>query len=752
MNITTNHFHAHTYIAGNIRNYLAQWKALTQDQWIHQVVEGYQIEFSSAPPVDNACPMYKMDKPRLEALDQEILDLLNKGAVENVESGELGFASPMFVVPKKGGKWRPIINLKFLNQFVEKLHFKMEDIKNLKDILQEGDQMAKLDLKDAYFSISIAEKHRKFLQFYWRNQLLQFTCLPFGLSSAPYVFTKLLRPVLTFLRDKGIRCLMYLDDMLILGRTATELNHNFALVKPLLTSLGFLVNEDKSVPGPTQELEFLGFLINSKRMTLAVTDEKIKSLISQCKTLMESPQITIRQLARIIGVMTSMTPAVLPAPLHYQALQELKNTALDHHHSYFAQITLTQEAKQDLMWWRTYLRQWKSRSILPKRAFLTLESDASDLGWGAVSLNQKTSTGGVWNTHETTLHINCKELFAAWLGLQCYASTLQDVHIHLRIDNTAAVAYVNKMGGLHSKNLCQLALQVWDWCLSRNLTISAEHLPGSLNQLADKESRTDSDSSEWALDTQIFHRLMEMRGPCTVDLFASRLSAKLPTYFSWRTDPGAKAVDALTQSWNNIRGYAFPPFCLIGRCLAKIRSEKVPWVLLITPLWKSQTWFPLLPEMSVEPPIVLPSDSYLLTDPHGSPHPMILQGHLQLVAWTVSGTPCKVEAFQTRLSHSCVHHGGATQNLLTPVRGERWCLSEGVNPLCATIENVLEFLTDQFHQGEKYSTLNIYRSAISTTHTPVDGFQVGKHPLVSRLMKGAFIFALLNQDMLVGGT
>ena len=59
--------------------------------------------------------------------------------------------------------------------------------------------------------------------------------------------------------------------------------------------------------------------------------------------------------------------------------------------------------------------------------------------------------------------------------------------------------------------------------------------------LVDKESRTDSDSSEWALETQIFHRLMEMRGPCTVDLFASRLSAKLPTYFSWRMDPGAKA-------------------------------------------------------------------------------------------------------------------------------------------------------------------------------------------------------------------
>ena len=320
--VTQLHAHTNTYIAGSIRNYLSQWKDLTQDQWIHQVVEGYRIDFLTTPPVGTSCPVYEIDQTRLEALDQEILDLLKKGAVERIPLGNLGFTSPMFVVPKKGGKWRPIINLKSLNQFVEKPHFKMEDIRSLRDILQEGDQMAKLDLKDAYFSVPVAEDHRKFLQFQWRDQLLQFTCLPFGLSSAPYVFTKLLRPVLTSLRDKGVRCLIYLDDMLILGRTAEELKQNFTLAKFLLTSLGFLVNEDKSVSGPTQELEFLGFIINSKSLTLTVVNEKARSLTLQCKTLMESSQITIRQLARIIGIMTSMTPAVLPAPLHYQALEK----------------------------------------------------------------------------------------------------------------------------------------------------------------------------------------------------------------------------------------------------------------------------------------------------------------------------------------------------------------------------------------------------------------------------------------------
>ena len=76
------------------------------------------------------------------------------------------------------------------------------------------------------------------------------------------------------------------------------------------------------------------------------------------------------------------------------------------------------------------------------------------------------STGGVWGSQETTLHINCKELMAAWLGLQCYAVSLRNTHIHLRIDNTAAVVHINKMGGVHSNDLCSLVLDIWSWCLS----------------------------------------------------------------------------------------------------------------------------------------------------------------------------------------------------------------------------------------------------------------------------------------------
>ena len=125
----------------------------------------------------------------------------------------------------------------------------------------------------------------------------------------------------------------------ILGRTLQELQLNFMQAKSLLTSLGFLVNEEKSTPGPLQGIEFLGFLINSEKMSLSVTNENLRFIISQCKTLLAMWHTTIRHLARVIGKMTSLNPAVLPGPLHYQSLQELKNEALSLHRSYNAKIS-----------------------------------------------------------------------------------------------------------------------------------------------------------------------------------------------------------------------------------------------------------------------------------------------------------------------------------------------------------------------------------------------------------------------------
>ena len=114
------------------------------------------------------------------------------------------FISNMFLVPKKGGQFRPVINLKALNQFVRPQNFKMEGIQMLKDLFRPGDWLAMVDMKDAYFTIPIHHNHRAFIRFQHKDRVLQFTCLPFGLSSAPWVFTKTLRPAIALLREMGL--------------------------------------------------------------------------------------------------------------------------------------------------------------------------------------------------------------------------------------------------------------------------------------------------------------------------------------------------------------------------------------------------------------------------------------------------------------------------------------------------------------------------------------------------------------------
>ena len=89
--------------------------------------------------------------------------------------------------------------------------------------------MARMDLKDAYFSVLIAEQHQKLLRFCWEQRSYQFTCLPFGLSTAARVFTKVLKPVMTFLREKNVRCKIYLDDLLLLNQAKEALSEDIAL-------------------------------------------------------------------------------------------------------------------------------------------------------------------------------------------------------------------------------------------------------------------------------------------------------------------------------------------------------------------------------------------------------------------------------------------------------------------------------------------------------------------------------------------
>ena len=262
---------------GRLTHFVSNWRKITQDPWILQTVQGLRLEFINLPPnLQIRQPVLEADK--VQALSREVEKLVQKEAICPVQAGDIGFMSPIFVVPKSDGSWRPVINLKSLNQYVRAPHFKMESIKLVKGLIQEGDWLTKLDLKDAYLTLPVYQAHQKYLRFQWQDQQWQFKVLPFGLNSAPYTFTKLMKPVVALLRRLGIQIILYLDDMLLMAEAESEARGDFNTAVFLLTSLGFIVNMEKSIGSPSQQIVFLGFKVDSRKMTIALPTQKLVSL------------------------------------------------------------------------------------------------------------------------------------------------------------------------------------------------------------------------------------------------------------------------------------------------------------------------------------------------------------------------------------------------------------------------------------------------------------------------------------------
>ena len=170
------------------------WHTLTQYNWVLQVIQGYRIDLTHTPYQVLQPPLIQLSKESHVMVSQEVQELLIKGEIVETTLSPASFISQIFLVEKTGGGYRSVINLKCLNQFIRAEHFKMEGLHLLPDLIQHRDWMMKLDLKDAYLQILIHPDHQPLLQFVWEEKRYRFQCLPFGLSAAPQVFTKLLKP------------------------------------------------------------------------------------------------------------------------------------------------------------------------------------------------------------------------------------------------------------------------------------------------------------------------------------------------------------------------------------------------------------------------------------------------------------------------------------------------------------------------------------------------------------------------------
>ena len=258
---------------------LYRWKSLVSDvSVVDQIARGHQILFKDGlpPPFNGVLHTSPPNAAQAQVLDAELEQMLSKGAVELVPAHqrECGYYSRYFLVPKKGGDFRPILNLKPFNKYVEKVQFKMLRTPTLLSMVKQADWLSSIDLKDAFFHCPVVDGHRKYLRFCYRGQCYQFTCLPFGYRLSPLTFTRCVKAALGVLMRKGMRLAWFLDDLLVLARSQEQaMCHTLELIE-FMAYMGFTINWKKSAPWPARQATYLGLRLDTESMVATLTQER----------------------------------------------------------------------------------------------------------------------------------------------------------------------------------------------------------------------------------------------------------------------------------------------------------------------------------------------------------------------------------------------------------------------------------------------------------------------------------------------
>ena len=312
-------------VGGRLRSFRRDWQTNKFfSNVLNIITNGYVLPFLSKPNLIRFSLILSEYKAHQkdQALVTCIQSLLSKNAIERVENVKsLGFYSRLFLVPKPHQRWRPVINLSRLNTFLHIEKFKMETPESIRTSLIPGEWVSSIDLSDAYLHIPIHPNSRKYLRFCYKSQVFQFTSLPFGLATAPQVFTMNIKEVKLMALSRGLRLHQYLDDWLIRSQSQEEAQVNTQTVLDLAQSLGWIINQEKFELKPTQVFSFVGYKYHLDSACVKPTQERWLKLQDLILGLKSKHVLTAKGLMSLIGLLVSMEKMVLEGRLHMRPFQ-----------------------------------------------------------------------------------------------------------------------------------------------------------------------------------------------------------------------------------------------------------------------------------------------------------------------------------------------------------------------------------------------------------------------------------------------
>ena len=457
--------------------------------------------------------------------------------------------------------------------------------------------MISFDLKSGYHHIEIHKNFQKFLGFSWKcsktNKLKYyvFTVLPFGLSSAPYVFTKCLKPLQKYWRLQGIQLALFLDD----GWLIECIYENcLALAKTIrcdLVNSGLICNVDKSVWVPCQIIEWLGIVWNSRDGCISISEKRITNILQFIEEIIKNEfVVSARKLASLTGKIIS-TNAVLGNISRLMTRHCSMSVASAAH--WDLDFQLDQYCIKEILFWQKNLKSanFKSIDTMPSSSNYMAYSDASGSGCGAhLDLNGEQTCHKLWDQHEIIKSSTWRELSAIEFALKSFLPLITNTYSKWFTDNQAACRIV-QVGCMH-KDLHEIAIRIYQLCIDNQIELAIQWIPRTELQRADAISRI-IDIDDWQITPELVLYLDSIWGKHTIDCFANFYNRKIDRFFSWHWNPGCTAVDFFVQNLQGENCLVVPPVSLITEAFNYLNKRKAIATIII-PFWPSSDYWPIV--------------------------------------------------------------------------------------------------------------------------------------------------------------
>ena len=533
-------------VKGRLRVNVSFWEGIGASQFILSVIrEGYKIPFYYTPTSvhlqnNNSALNYS------DFVVSAISELLKVGSVVECPFPPV-VVNPLSVSVQSNGKKRLILDLRHVNFFVKKSKIRFEDAKSfLQCLLGRPTAWAcSFDIKSGYHHIEIFESDQEFLGFSWVfegvTKYFKFTVLPFGLSVGPYIFSKVMRPLVRYWRSKALSIVVYLDDGISAAQSFSKCEEHSLLVRSDLFQSGFVPNKYKSQWVPLQVICWLGIFWDFKNNRMFIPPEKISRIFYELLEVMSCRSVSARKLARVTGrIVSNFLIMGDVCKLMTKAMHRL----IECRNGWDAQVVLDSDTLIELKFWREHLQSLNCRPIwrkhmLPSRL---VYSDASAVGCAAfISMNGRPVSHKNWDAIEIKQSSTWRELMCVKHALQSFVHLLKGSLVKWYTDNQGVAAIVKS--GSTKVHLHKLAMEIFLFSKEHDVSIDIEWIPRSENEVADYLSKI-VDFDDWCVKDSYFRALDSTWGPFTVDCFANSVNAKVSRFYSLFFQPGCLGVDS----------------------------------------------------------------------------------------------------------------------------------------------------------------------------------------------------------------